>query len=149
MRDYLRWTSGFETVATYKTRSDWWNTGKSYPTTQYWKKRNLAQFFGMQRFRKIRCEISCRRRKVQHILNFSRTSSNLCDFLERKIIWTVKVELYLSLLILVKLLDQKKFDDAKSLADYLITKISINQGHRRSSDPLNAKLYYYHRYYSA
>jgi len=56
----------------------------------------------------------------------------------------VEVELYLSLLILVKLLDQKKFDDAKSLADYLITKVSINQGHRRSSDPLNAKLYYYH-----
>merc|ERR1712168_1791748 len=46
----------------------------------------------------------------------------------------VEVELYLSLLILVKLLDQKKFDDAKSLADYLITKVSINQGHRRSSE---------------
>lgn len=56
----------------------------------------------------------------------------------------VEVDLYLSLLILVKLLDQKKFEEAKSLADYLITKVSINQGHRRSSDPLNAKLYYYH-----
>ena len=43
--------SGFETVASYKTRSNWWNTGESYPTTQYWKKGNLAQFLGMQRYR--------------------------------------------------------------------------------------------------
>jgi len=56
----------------------------------------------------------------------------------------LEVELYISLLILVKLIDAKKIDQGKELADLLIAKVSKNQSHRRSADPLNAKIYYYH-----
>ena len=56
-----------------------------------------------------------------------------------------KVELYISLLILVKLIDQKKYDQAKEMADFLLRRIGSNHGNRRSADPLNAKIYFYHR----
>lgn len=57
----------------------------------------------------------------------------------------VEVELYISLLVIIFLLDQKRYEDVRDLADALIIKIGHNVGQRRSMDPLNAKIYYYHR----
>ena len=52
-------------------------------------------------------------------------------------------QLYLSLLILLKLLDANNNEAARELADHLVTRIG-KQAVRRSADPLNAKVYYYH-----
>jgi len=52
-------------------------------------------------------------------------------------------QLYLSLLILLKLLDSDNHEAARELADHLVTRIG-KQAVRRSADPLNAKVYYYH-----
>ena len=56
-----------------------------------------------------------------------------------------EVELYISLLVMIYLLDQKRFGDVKELADNLLVKIGHNVGQRKATDPLNAKIYYYHR----
>lgn len=55
----------------------------------------------------------------------------------------VEGQLYLSLLILLKLIDQENTEGARELADHLLARIG-KQGQRRSADPLNAKIYYYH-----
>jgi len=59
----------------------------------------------------------------------------------------VEVELYIALLVVIYLLDQKRYDEVKELADGLIIKIGHNVGQRKSLDPLNAKIYYYHRFF--
>ena len=46
---------------------------------------------------------------------------------------------------MIYLLDQKRFGDVKELADNLLVKIGHNVGQRKATDPLNAKIYYYHR----
>jgi len=56
----------------------------------------------------------------------------------------LEVELYIVLLIVIYLLDQKRYNDVRDIADDLIIKIGHNVGQRRSMDPLNAKIYYYH-----
>jgi 26S proteasome regulatory subunit N3 len=56
----------------------------------------------------------------------------------------VEVELYIALLVVIYLLDQKRYDEVKELADGLIIKIGHNVGQRKALDPLNAKIYFYH-----
>jgi len=55
-----------------------------------------------------------------------------------------EVELYSCLLVLIYLLDQKRYDEVRDLADSLVIRIGSASGQRRSLDPLNAKVYYYH-----
>ena len=81
-----------------------------------------------------------RKDKMLKLLNPSTVSSD-----DAKNI-VVEVELYIALLVVIYLLDQKRYDDVKDLADGLIIKIGHNVGQRKSLDPLNAKIYYYHRY---
>ena len=57
-----------------------------------------------------------------------------------------EVELYSCLLVLIYLLDQKRYDEVRDLADSLVIRIGSASGQRRSLDPLNAKVYYYHRW---
>merc|ERR1712227_307180 len=56
----------------------------------------------------------------------------------------LEVEMYVALLVLIFLLDQKRNEEALELANELVATIGLQVGQRRSMDPLNAKIYYYH-----
>ena len=58
----------------------------------------------------------------------------------------LEVEMYVALLVLIFLLDQKRNEEALELANELVATIGLQVGQRRSMDPLNAKIYYYHRF---
>jgi 26S proteasome regulatory subunit N3 len=58
----------------------------------------------------------------------------------------LEVEMYVALLVLIFLLDQKRHEEALELANELVATIGLQVGQRRSMDPLNAKIYYYHRF---
>jgi len=87
--------------------------------------------------------------KVIQPLNIDRKAAMLasvgCNQAEKSdsSMLVVEGQLYLSLLILLKLTDSQNNEAAKELADHLVAKIG-KQGQRRSADPLNAKIYYYH-----
>lgn len=59
----------------------------------------------------------------------------------------IEVEFYLTLISAIYLLDKERLEQAREILDNLLIRAGNNLGQRRSMDPLNAKIYFYHRYY--
>ena len=57
----------------------------------------------------------------------------------------VEVELYLTLISAIYLLDKERLEQSREILDNLFVRAGNNLGQRRSMDPLNAKIYFYHR----
>jgi 26S proteasome regulatory subunit N3 len=58
----------------------------------------------------------------------------------------VEVEVYLTLISAIYLLDKERLEQSREILDNLFVRAGNNLGQRRSMDPLNAKIYFYHRF---
>ena len=58
----------------------------------------------------------------------------------------VEVEVYLTLISAIYLLDKERLEQSREILDNLFVRAGNNLGQRRSVDPLNAKIYFYHRF---
>lgn len=55
-----------------------------------------------------------------------------------------EVEVYLTLISAIYLLDKERLEQSREILDNLFVRAGNNLGQRRSMDPLNAKIYFYH-----